>query len=219
MPLTAAGAEIALRRATGHVEGPRGWPPQRNNMPSLQHLDSKNILNVMLNGLFGQRGVPGHPGRTLANYLARLLDKTILTYESARGEMATYVERRDESVFSPFYRAHDELETTIDSLWRVACFTERLRRYKLAPVIEASRLPSQSDQRRLREMRHAIQHADDRIFVGPAHAAWLALCDDGIELATQRISYRELATWIELYHDVVKELVAHLPEAAPGESA
>jgi hypothetical protein len=180
-------------------------------------LTRRNILNVMLNGLFGQRGVPGHPGQPLANYLARLLDKTILTYESARGEMTTYVERRDESVFSPLYRAHDELETTIDSLWRVACFTERLRRHKLAPVIEASRLPSKSDQRRLREMRHAIQHAGDRIFVGPAHAAWLALCDDGVELATQRISYRELASWIERYHNVVKELVAHLPEAAPPE--
>jgi hypothetical protein len=219
MPLTQAGAEIALRSATGQWRSPLGWPPQQNNMPSLEHLDTKNILNVMLNALFGERGVPGQPGRPLANYLARLMDKTILAYESARGEMTRYVERPSDNVFSPLFRAQDQLETTIDSLWRVACFTERLRRYKLAPTLDVSRLPLRTDQQRIRQMRHAIQHADEHVFKGRANESWLAVCDDAIELADQRIRYRELAAWIEGYHDVVKQLVAYLPDAATTEPA
>ncbi len=74
-------------------------------MPSLDHLDSKNTLNVMLNGLAGGRGVPGLPGRPQSSYVARLLDKTILSYGTARHELTQYVQRQSENTMSPLVRA------------------------------------------------------------------------------------------------------------------
>src|SRR4051794_29779901 len=101
-------------------EDPRveGWPPARNLMPVLEHLDSKNILNVVLNELVGDRGVPGMLGRQLSKHLARLTDKTILSYEAARTELDKYVDQSASGAFklSPLIRAIDHFETTIDSL-------------------------------------------------------------------------------------------------------
>jgi hypothetical protein len=135
-------------------------------MPSLEHLEAKNILNVMLNAMFGGRGIPGQPGRSMTNYLARLTDKTILAYESARAELTRYVERPTENFLSPLVRTMDQLETTVDSLWRASRFTGHLRTDPLAPTVDAERLLSDADAQRLRRMRNAIQHSDERVLTG-----------------------------------------------------
>lgn len=97
----------------------RDWPPTENRMPSLAHFDSKNVLNVVLNSLVGGRGVQGIPGRPLMVHLARLMDKTILSYEEARRELDRYVTApRDRHLLSPLLRAQDHLETCIDALCR-----------------------------------------------------------------------------------------------------
>jgi hypothetical protein len=187
-------------------------------MPSLEHLDSKNTLNVMLNGLVGGRGVPGLPGRPQGSYAARLLDKTILSYESARVELTKYVQRESENTMAPLVRALDHLETTVDSLYRLSCFIERLRRNPAVPEIDAALLPSKVAKRRIRAMRNAIQHADEHIHEGRLEESWLLVCEDRVELARHVISYDELAAWIEGFHDTLKPLLAYLP-AVPQQAA
>src|SRR5689334_11869667 len=104
--------EFSAAWATGADES-RAFQPERNGMPSLEHLGSKNVLNVMLNALHGK--VVPVPARVPVNYLARLMDKTIISYESARTELDVYISRRSDSTFSPLFRAIDHLETCVDS--------------------------------------------------------------------------------------------------------
>lgn len=143
--------------------------------------------------------------------MSRFTDKTILSYEAARTELDEYVDQSASGAFklSPLIRAVDHLETTIDSLHRVACFTERLRRDAEAPPIAKDSLPSSADRDRVRQMRHAIQHADEQVLGGWGNP--LLVCEDRIELSESRIRYQELAAWIEAYHDITKALVAYQP--------
>ena len=186
-------------------------------MPDLSHLDSKNSLNAILNMLLGGRGIAGHPGHGLLTSYVRLMDKTILEYEAARSALTEWLTTPN-NVMSPLFRTIDHLETCVDSLHRVSVFAERLRQLKDAPPIDRSKLPRQGERNEIRDARDAIQHADkdlvdDRDLVngrtGEPSGRPLLPMDGGFEVGGHEVQWRDLAGWIEKYHDLARELIAH----------
>ena len=195
-----------MRRASSDIA-------RQNLMPDLSHLDSKNSLNAILNMLFGARGIPGHPGQGLLTSYVRVMDKTILEYEAARSALTEWLTTPN-NVMSPLFRTIDHLETCVDSLNRVSEFAERLRRLEGAPPIDRQKLPRQRERDEIGQARDAIQHADKDLVdhrTGESTGRSMALLpmDGGFEVGGHEIEWRDLARWIEQYHDLARELIAH----------
>jgi hypothetical protein len=197
----------------------RDWPPTENRMPSLARLDSKNVLNVVLNSLVGDRGVQGIPGRPLMVHLARLMDKTILSYEEARRELDRYVTApRDRFPLSPLLRAQDHLETCIDALRRADAFAEALRRLEEAPHMPRPSPPHRTAMATVKQFRDRLQHTDEGIqrcvADGRTNAIddyWLKVKADRVSLGELSLLYGVLARAIEGHHDITRDIVAAMP--------
>lgn len=193
---------------------PRGWPPRKNGMPSLEHLDSKNTLNALLNVFFRQKGVLPPPGQGLLNNLTRLTDKAVIEYEAARAALDRYVDPRGDRALSDVFRTFDHLETCLDALHRAGQHAEALRSAPGGPAINVKQTPSPEARDRVRKVRNAIQHAEERILRGKTGAATgrplgLIGTDKSLMAGDQGlyIRYDWLAAWITRYHDLVRDLI------------
>lgn len=183
-------------------------------MPSLAHLDSKNTLNALLNMLFGRRGVFPPPARELVSNLTRLTDKAVLEYEAARSALDRFVYPPHNRPIGDLLRTCDHLETCLDSVHRAGLHAEELRDLPGQPTVTAGQLPSREAHDRVRIVRNAVQHAEQRILDGKTGFGTgrptALLATDTTLVAGQKglyIRYAWLAAWITLYHDLVRKLI------------
>jgi hypothetical protein len=191
------------------------WPPRRNGMPSLAHLDNKNTLNAMLNVLFRGPRVAGPKAHALSMNLTRLSDKAVIEYELARKALDRYVRPGRNRPVSELLRAGDHLETCLDAVHRAGVHAEALRDLPGAPKIKQNELPSDQARNRARLLRNSIAHAEEKVVQGKTGGGTgrptSLIATETTIIAGRKglyIRYDWLAAWIEKYHDLVRRLIA-----------
>jgi hypothetical protein len=204
------------------------WPPRRCEMPDLSNLSAKLTVNYILNYTFGNAGLQmGGSGQYQFLNLIRLVDKTLLEYEQARDYLQRYVDSHNKT--SLFLRCVDHMETCVDSLHRVFLHLEGLkaslhekqertaRTNESLPQIRRGELPGKNARKRIRRIRHAMQHMDERIGRGEAGAdiapIGLNVKSNSIELDHEEVYFAELASWIRQMHEFAEQLTTYTPSA------
>jgi hypothetical protein len=154
--------------------------------------------------------------------LIRLVDKTLLEYEQSREYLQRYVD--SDNTTSLFFRCTDHMENCVDSLQRsflhmeglkVALHKEMKRTEETLPKIGRDELPKKSDRNRVRRIRNAMHHMDEKISRGEAGAdiapIGLNVKSDSVELDHEEIYFAELAFWIQQIYKVAVRLVMYEP--------
>ena len=188
------------------------WPPRHCGMPDLSGLNSKVILTLMLNSIFrGTKTTDAHESALVSSYV-RLTDKSLLAYQSTRSALLEYVNAPSNRPLSALFRAIDYMETCVGSMKRALLFANAIadRNGQLVspnhPLLASDAFP------RLKKIRNAIEHMDERIAdgkAGPGTSAPMALLvkSDNIELSGEEISYQDLSQWLTQLHQIAEDLV------------
>ncbi len=199
-------------------------------MPALSNLHSNLTLDRVLNWWFRGVGLQMEgPGQAQYLNLVRLVDKTVREYEHARQYFQEYVGSGNKT--SLFMRCVDHMENCIDSLHRVFLHLEGLKASLYleqqsctdnpVPHISRKTIPNKSAQRRVKRIRRAMQHMDERISQGRAGRdkapIGLLTKSDSIELDEEEIYFTELASWIEQLYKATEQLVNYAPSASQAE--
>ncbi|WP_345610430.1 hypothetical protein [Pseudonocardia adelaidensis] len=186
---------------------------ERHSMPDLSHLYERSILNVLLDSLVGRSQVPtDYPNRGCWMNLVRLTDKALVEYNLASQSLNTWIERKNQGVFSALFKGIDHFENCVVSTHRAILMTDRLR---ATGVLR--RAPRATDRQRdqLRKIRNHIEHTDEKVSDGrirPPEPFFLTPGQTRIELGPARLSYRDLASCItKLYRSV--EVIRGAPNA------
>ena len=194
------------------------WPPKRCAMPDLSDLHANLTLDYFLNRTLGNAGLQMKgSGQAQFLNLVRLVDKTLLEYESARQYLQQYVESDNRT--SLFMRCVGHMENCIDSLNRAFSHLEGLkaslhheqsRTSQPIPQIAREEVPNARSRKRVNDIRDAIQHMDDRISKGRAGAEiapiGLNVKSDSIELDNEEIYFADLAHWVRQVYEVTGRL-------------
>jgi hypothetical protein len=197
------------------------WPPERCDMPDLSDLHGNLTFDYFLNRYFRRAGLQMEgSGQAQFLNLVRLVDKTLLEYESARQYLQQYVDSDNRT--SLFMRCVDHMENCIDSLNRAfahleglktSLHYERSRTSQPMPQIDRQEIPSARNKKRINDIRDAIQHMDDRISKGRAGAdtapIGLNVKSDSIELDNEEIYFDELAHWVRQVYAVTERLAGY----------
>jgi hypothetical protein len=190
-------------------------------MPDLSNLSGTLAIDHMLNWTLRGVGLQMEgPGQAQFLNLVRLVDKTLLEYESARQYLQQYVDSRNKT--SLYMRCVGHMENCVDSLNRVFSHLVRLRTSlhreqshtsEPLPQIVREVIPSRTDRKRINDIRDAIQHMDDRIRKNRAGRdiapIGLLVKSDSIELDGREITFIELADWIQQVYTVTERLVGY----------
>lgn len=197
------------------------WPPKRCDMPGLSDLHGNLTLDYGLNRIWNSAGLQMEgSGRAQFLNLVRLVDKTLLEYESARQYSQQYVDSDNRT--SLFMRCVGHMENCIDSLNRAFSHLEGLkaslhheqcRTSRPMPRIAREEIPNARNRKRVNDIRDAIQHMDDRISKGRAGASvapiGLNVKSDSIELDNEEIYFAELAHWVRQVYEVTERLAEY----------
>jgi hypothetical protein len=130
------------------------------NIPSLNHLCGRNVLNAALDRLTGQalRGVDDPHDRLQCLNLVRLTDLSIRSFEQGRALLSDYAANGNDGKVSPFFDAVDAFETTVIAAYRATRAAKELRVGHPAVV-----MPRTATVEELKGLRDAIVHVDGRI--------------------------------------------------------
>jgi hypothetical protein len=189
--------------------------PQVNGMPSLSHLATSSSFDAALNRWLPGLGNYPAPTGPLLVHLTRLTDKAILEYESARESLDVFIKGQRGGRLTDLVRVYDHLETCFDAIARAARFAEALRTEPGAPVIHLKQLPTPAARDRVRDVRNAVQHAEEDLLKGETpqvtgRPSLLIARDKSLGVARKGmyIRYDHLAKWLTCYHDLVRDLIS-----------
>lgn len=195
-------------------------------MPSLSGLDANLRAKRLLGRIMGIHGPPTTRGLQIADGFVRLVEKTIIEYESTRRELISFM---TDGVTTNYLRAQDHFETCLQSLHRAILYLDRLRRLGFQRTDGTPFVPRQRDlevlnestRARVRQIRDACEHLDKDIITGripedaevAIHLGWQCA-----NLASLEICYEEISTWIgQLHHFAVLlskvEIIVSSPRA------
>src|SRR4030042_2479537 len=185
--------------------------PEINNevhMPSLSELETGLRGKRLLGRILGVHGPPSQRGLQIADGYVRLVEKTLIEYESARKAMISFMSNGN---FDSYCRAQDHIETCLQSLHRAIIYLYRLRRMGLRRADGMPFVPRPRDlqvltddvRSRVRGMRDACEHLDEDIINGrinenaevAIHLGW-----ECAKLAAYEIFYEEMSKWITQLH-------------------
>jgi hypothetical protein len=189
------------------IDKTHSYPPTQNEMPDLSALDNKLTLNRTLNGWFRQAGLEDHQAKALwINYI-RLVDQLVWEYNVARQSLQKYVDKPNDLI--SLYRCTAHMETCINTIRRAILFARRMRKHRNSPNIYKLTILSDSEGKRLIDMRNAIEHLEGYIREGKiveGQPFFLLMQNDRVELLGEEIYYSELANWIKQLHTLANEL-------------
>ena len=177
-------------------------------MPTLAldtSLRSKRQLGILL----GVHGPNTPPGSQIADGFIRVVQKTILEYQSSREKLITFLEN---GFADDYFRSQDHFESSILSLHRAIAYLERFRQMGFrqsngAPFVPRPRdlkVLSEGVKTKIRNFRDSVEHLDKDIIVGlipheaeiGVHLGWEKASLNGNE-----ITYAEFVRWIgQLHH-------------------
>lgn len=189
---------------------PRSWPTT-NEMPSLSTVDQTQVLNFVLNRMFGGVAPFGPPWDAIVSTLARVMDKSIREYEGSRLELDRFVKRKGDRLGS-IVRAADHLETCVSSVVRAVRLARTLRRAKEGPRVDKTDIPTPELVRRLQDIRDAAEHIYERLQKGKiavGEPIQIQMMSREFELQGLRVSYGELASTLERLHALTRRLVGY----------
>lgn len=178
-------------------------------MPTLRHLETSLRGKRMLGKILGVHGPPTPRGKQIADGYVRLVEKTITEYQASRERFVLFM--GGDGAFDNYCRAQDHLESCVQSLHRAILYLERLRRLGIRQTDGSPFVPRPRElevlrddvKARVRDLRDACEHIDKDIIDGKIsadadvaiHLGW-----EGVALAETRITYVQLAGWIEQIH-------------------
>jgi len=177
-------------------------------MPSLSDLDASLRGKRELGRILGVHGPSTPRGLQIADGYVRLVEKTIIEYESSRREMLSFMAG---GVLDSYFRAQDHFETCLQALHRAIIFLDRLRRLGIRRADGTPFVPRPRDlevlnegvRSRVRDIRDACEHLDEDIINGripedaevAIHLGW-----ECAKLADKEICYHEISKWIIQLH-------------------
>jgi hypothetical protein len=144
----------------------------------------------------------------------RLVDKAVQEYEAARGMLDSYLSTRPRT-FSFILRAVGHMEPCLNAVARAVRFVDALRSSRGGPRIPKNlSCLSSSAKGRIQGIRDAVEHMEERVLtdrIVSGEPVALVLEDGHVELATERISFVELSTWLKQLNNLAVTL-ASTPE-------
>lgn len=182
-----------------------GYPSPQNEykMPTLSHLYPNNLANLALDRLGGRVvGPTTYPHSGMWMNLVRLTDLAIREYEAARTSLDDYRANANAGRISPIYDAINSLEEAVVATHRAVLNSARLE------VVTTRKLhaPTAGQALALKQVRHHIQHMDEKLergSVGAGHLHLLAPTVHAVEIGPKRLKYRDLASCItKMYRNV-----------------
>jgi hypothetical protein len=172
-------------------------PPPQFDLEDLSSLFPANMLSVLMASFFqiGSSGPLTFPGVALWRNLVRLTDQGLREYETARHELARWL-ATDNNTISPYFHAVDSLEQCVVAAHRAMLMAEAIidRRHG-----RGARRPPPTWKERVKLMRHAMEHTDDRLTgrrnppISAGDAPMLRPLQKHMELGADHLTYRELA--------------------------
>jgi hypothetical protein len=185
--------------------------PDTYEMPDLSDLFAKQVLDTMLNMMFGNYPAAARAAQPQFVNLVRLTDKALSEYEAARAALDDFAVHRGSGRLSPLFRGVDHLESCINATHRAFQFARALRESKAAPPIPRQLVIRDPEFYRVRGMRDAVEHLYEDLRAGtvvPGEAQFLQPQRDGIEIGKAGISWVELAVMLRRLHTLVLYLNA-----------
>jgi len=170
----------------------------------MPRLDDQQALPVFLSAIYSKllrgRGPRDHKTAYYLTTFLRLLDKAILDYESARGEVTQDLVPFSPSAFAAIFRSSSHIESCIIVLARAIRFYELIRRNRNAPRVDRTlneRIAESSPS--IRTIRNLAEHLYEKDFEGkeiPPGAPISPLLSDDcsmIRFGTLELSTKQLA--------------------------
>jgi hypothetical protein len=193
-------------------------------LPDLSHLFRTNLVDRILNMVFG-KGAYTEPTQFQLTTAARLLDKSLTEWDSARSEFAEHagardgvpeaLQSREPGVTRAFFRAIGHLETVVDSLARLLRLVSGLEKSPGLQEFSHMSLAGESERIAVQQFRNRIAHGDEDIEEGKAgqglSTATLRPDLGGIELRGRRLHYVDLARMLEEVHDYLRAAAEKSP--------
>lgn len=169
----------------------------------------------MLNRVFAGGGPSEQKSYALLMNFVRIVDKLVADYERTRANLIDYVNAPN-NMMAPLIYATNNCESCITTMIRAIRLGRRIRRDPNGPKI-AKKISVLSDAiwNKLNSMRIAIEHIDEQIVSDtwvPDQPVCLIINNDRLELASEEITYAELATWVQQLNDLAGKLALYKEE-------
>jgi hypothetical protein len=182
--------------------------PKPLDMPDLEGLDKSLRSKRTLGNMLGIHGPPTLRGKQIADGYVRLVEKTVLEYDSARDKLVAFLQ---DGTLDDYSRAQDHFESCVHSLHRAILYLERLRRLGFRQADGSPFVPRPRDlevlsdnvRARVRQLRDASEHLDADIIDGripPNAEVAIHLGWNQAQLAGMSVQYTEIAKWIRQLH-------------------
>lgn len=179
-------------------------------IPDISDLGKKSAL-YLLNRFFRGSGPKDHVSYALTVNFVRKLDLAIHAYNEARKAIIEFPKDRQTLQLSLFIKASGCFEQCVDLVRRSVLFLKAIKSNKDVPIELKKKIPkglsvlSGSAEKKCTEMRHAIQHLEEKIqkgeiIQGQSHSLFPK--ESSIELGDNEITYVELAEWLRELNSV-----------------
>ena len=186
------------------------WPPFKSEMQDLSNLKTTHALSLSMRLAFPNKERSVYPARNLHVCFVRLVDKTIIEYESARYELERYVNNTIPiRPLTALLRAGAHFENCITSLHRSCRFLEQIKRDKRSPGLPSNLESILRSAKRIADFRNGIQHMEEDVLkgnLGPGGRFGIKVNSDSIECRSYSIQHDELGTWIKKLHGYAKKI-------------
>lgn len=171
-------------------------------------LRSKRQLGLLL----GVHGPHTPRGKQIADGFVRLVEKTILEYQSSRERLLAFLK---DGITDDYFRAQDHFETGIQSLHRTIAYLDRLRSMgfrqadgtAFIPRPRALEVLRDDIKAKVRELRDFAEHLDQDIVgarIPPEAEIGIHLGWEKASLNGAEITYTDFVRWVgQLHHFAV----------------
>jgi hypothetical protein len=149
--------------------------------------------------------------RPLCVSFVRLVDSTVTGLGRASTDLDDYVEHWPEGRLSTYFSAVSHVEASVTALHRCLRFGEALRRRSEAPAISRTELPRNNVVDKIRNLRHAIEHADEyslRLEGTDEPFPMLAIRDERLEVGSAVLTFKELEGAVRKVHSLATRLIS-----------
>ena len=177
---------------------------------SLSDLDQDRLALRMVDLFTGDLG-RGYENKVLMTLAARLVDRGLVSYESARARLEEFEKTGSQGNFAALFRAVGSFEECLVCVHRAIRVTKVLGQ---RGVLDSSKLPSRKAAKAIKTMRDAIEHFEDRIlrkrkpWIRQGESTLPMPKERGLALGTHHLEYATLAKAIRALHEAVGEPIA-----------
>lgn len=182
-------------------------------MPDLSGLFRKMLLNHVLNIIFGGAGTKDPKAGIFLRSYVRLVDKSLEDYELSRACFTEFVNRNDNNLLSPLFRAIGHMENCLNSLVRVSRYVEKMAAHpEMSKELTELRVLGDGNFDRIRKVRNSVEHMDERVRDGkvePGELSTLWMDEEYITLEGRKITYQELGEWLSELHELATRLAKY----------